>query len=78
MYGVSSSCVYATMYAMVMMMMMMVYYYLSKKTPLLNTHAFTPVESELNTLSAALAAPKLHLKIKPLYVSDILHLLSDF
>jgi hypothetical protein len=44
-----------------MMMMMMVYYCLSKRTPLLNTHTFTPVESELNTLSAALAAPKLRL-----------------
>jgi hypothetical protein len=43
---------------MMMMMMMMVYYCLSKKTPLLNTHTFTPVESELNTLSAALAASK--------------------
>jgi hypothetical protein len=38
------------------MMMMMVYYCLSKRTPLLTTHTFTPVESELNTLSAALAA----------------------
>ena len=37
---------------------MMVYYCLSKRTPLLNTHTFTPVESELNTLSAALAASK--------------------
>ena len=42
-------------------MMMMVYYCLSKRTPLLNTHTFTPVESELNTLSVALAAPKLRL-----------------
>eukprot|EP01050_Picozoa_sp_SAG11_P033153 SAG11_NODE_11119_length_782_cov_2.382138_2_plen_60_part_01 len=33
-------------------LMMMVYYCLSKRTPLLNTHTFTPVESELNTLSA--------------------------
>jgi hypothetical protein len=38
--------------------MMMVYYCLSKRTPLLNTHTFTPVESELNTLSAALATSK--------------------
>ena len=45
----------------VQVMMMMVYYCLSKRTPLLNTHTFTPVESELNTLSAALAAPKLRL-----------------
>jgi hypothetical protein len=45
------------------MMMMMVYYCLSKRTPLLNTHTITPVESELKTLSAAIyiAAPKLHL-----------------
>jgi hypothetical protein len=34
---------------------------LSKRTPMLNTHTFTPVESELNTLSAASAAPKLRL-----------------
>jgi hypothetical protein len=34
-------------------LMMMVYYCLSKRTPLLNTHTFTPVDSELNTLSAA-------------------------
>eukprot|EP01050_Picozoa_sp_SAG11_P019706 SAG11_NODE_3186_length_2624_cov_3.150099_1_plen_33_part_01 len=33
-------------------MMMMVYCCLSKRTPLLNTHTFTPVGSELNTLSA--------------------------
>jgi hypothetical protein len=44
-----------------MMMMMMVYYCLSTRTPLLNTHTFTPVESELNTLSTASADPKLHL-----------------
>jgi hypothetical protein len=37
-------------------MMMMIYYCLSKRTALLNTHTFTPVESDLNTLSAALAA----------------------
>jgi hypothetical protein len=38
---------------------MMVYYCLSKRTPLLNTHTFTPVESELNTLSAApVAGPR--------------------
>jgi hypothetical protein len=37
------------------LMMMMVYYCLSKRTPLLNTLTFAPVESELNTLSAALA-----------------------
>ena len=43
---------------LMMMMMTMVYYCLSKKTPLLNTHTFTPVESELNALSAALAASK--------------------
>ena len=48
-------------YITVMMMMMMVYYCLSKRTPLLNTHTFTPAESELNTLSATLATPKLHL-----------------
>jgi hypothetical protein len=42
----------------VVTMMMMVSYCLSKRTPLLNTHTFTPVESELNTLSAALAATK--------------------
>jgi hypothetical protein len=42
--------------AKTIIMMMMVYYCLSKRTPLLNTHTFTPVESELNTLSAALAA----------------------
>jgi hypothetical protein len=48
-----------------MMMMMMVYYCLSKRTPLLNTHTFTPVESELNTLSAALAASKQLLKAPP-------------
>jgi hypothetical protein len=42
-----------------MMMMMVVSYCLSKRTPLLNTHTSTPVESELSTLSAALAAPKL-------------------
>ena len=41
-----------------LMVMMMIYYCLSKRTPLFNTHTFTPVESELNTLSAALAAPK--------------------
>eukprot|EP01050_Picozoa_sp_SAG11_P011705 SAG11_NODE_1257_length_5369_cov_4.408159_1_plen_46_part_10 len=46
------------MHMMMMMMMMMVYYCLSKRTPLLNTHTFTPVGSELNTLSAALAASK--------------------
>jgi hypothetical protein len=44
-----------------MMMMMMVYYCLSKRTPLLNTHTFTLLESELNTLSAALATSKPHL-----------------
>ena len=43
------------------MMTMMVYYCLSKRSPLLNTYTFTPVESELNTLIAALAAPKLRL-----------------
>jgi hypothetical protein len=43
-----------------MIMMMMVYYCLSTRTPLLNTHTFTPVESELNTLSTASADPKLH------------------
>eukprot|EP01050_Picozoa_sp_SAG11_P048217 SAG11_NODE_25673_length_355_cov_1.687500_1_plen_34_part_10 len=32
---------------MMMMMMMMVYYCLSKRTPLLNPHTFTPVGSEL-------------------------------
>jgi hypothetical protein len=40
------------------MMMMIFYYCLSKRAPLLNTHTFTPVESELNTLGAALAASK--------------------
>jgi hypothetical protein len=39
-------------------MMMKVYYCLSKRTPLLNTHTFTPVESELNTLSAAFEPPQ--------------------
>jgi hypothetical protein len=39
-------------------MMTMVYYCPSKRTPLLNTHTFAPVESELNTMSAALAASK--------------------
>ena len=36
------------------LMMMMVYYCLAKSKPLLNTHTFTRVESELNTSSAAL------------------------
>jgi hypothetical protein len=44
-----------------MMAMMIVYYCLSERTPSLNTHTFTPVECELNTLSAALATLKLRL-----------------
>jgi hypothetical protein len=47
-----------TYWTLCLLMMMMVYYCLSKRTPLLNTHTFTPVESELNTSSAALAASK--------------------
>ena len=43
---------------MMMMMVVMVYYCLSKRTLLLNTHTFTPVENELNTFSVALATSK--------------------
>jgi hypothetical protein len=52
------------------------FFCLSKKTPLLNTHAFTPVESELNTLSVAVAAPKLRLAGTDPYICPIAESLS--
>jgi hypothetical protein len=42
---------------MTMMAMTMVYYCLSTRTPLLNTHTFTPVERELNTPHTGHARP---------------------